>query len=224
MRAKTTTSKTNQTIENNSSSEKKKSTQTRLVQLERGHYENLPDPSSIYDLIEPQESSFTKSRFILQLQLIWIANKVAGSHHRDNAVRSWGHSISYMHCKGQPMESIGAQFGVSRKKIHSHRKIFLELARPHLEQASKITTKRVDDFIDTLKGAKDFPSETFMSFVSDIEQVFRILVYAPESRSGKHEVAVDIFSPSNRRRELLQRYGCPASAANRVAAFFEFIN
>lgn len=199
---------------------------TREVSLTKEHYENLPDTKSIYDEIEPEPFNelLDNSHYVQLLRMIWVAFKVATNHHRKNAVRSWGFSVMYMHSTGRTMRDIGYQFGVERQKISTHRKNFIELAKPYLEQASEITPEHIHRFIAHINGTEESSNEQILQFISEIEQFFTVLVYAPKSRTGNHEVAVDLLTPSVRRNQLLTTYGFPIESAKRIAAFFEFIN
>ena len=196
------------------------------VRLSRSHYENLPDGLSIYDTIEPatEEILSLSATPIHQLQLLCILHSVAKKFHRGNAVKSWAYSVAFSNIGLLfSQESLGEEFKISKQKISSHSKKFIQQSRHYQGLLKRITPESYSKFIDE-HYEKNSSNTRVEQFTNDIEKVFFLTLEAPKSRSGKTEVGIEIFRPGKRRCSLLKQHGCPANACDNVAAYFKSIN
>lgn len=196
----------------------KQNNRVRIVHLSKEHYESLPDPTQQGGgaQIDPKQNDHC----IKELRLAFVVNQTAKYCHRKNANASWAHAIMIRLREedAKPYE-LAHEFGVPRQKLYSHKKAFFKRAIRYAKPARKITEETVEAFISSHSFYKKFPQ----ALHEDVAQVRQALIYLPRSRKDAHEVAVDLFSPSARRRKLLARSSCSAKAADRVGEFLRNI-
>lgn len=189
-----------------------------IVHLSKEHYESLPAPT--YPAGVTSAGSALNQHDVRELRLAFVVNQTAKNCHRKNANASWAHAVM-IRLSGddeKPYE-LAHEFRIPRQKLYSHKKAFSKRAMRFAKPAQKITEETVEEFTTSHSFYKTAPE----ALHEDIAQIRQALLYLPRSRKDEHEVAVDLFSPSPRRRKLLARSSCTAQAADRIGEFIRHI-
>lgn len=195
-----------------------KNNRVTIVHLSKEHYESLPAPTHPAGVTSAGPA--LNQHDIRELRLAFVVNQTAKYRHRKNSNASWAHAVM-IRLSGddeKPYE-LAHEFRIPRQKLYSHKKAFSKRAMCFVAPAQKITEKTVEEFTTSHRFYKTAPE----ALHEDIAQIRQALLYLPRSRKGEHEVAVDLFLPSPRRRKLLARSSCTAQAADRIGEFIRYI-